>query len=214
MSALNDVKKRLRPGQVYRRQDFEKWSNAVDRHLRQLVEEGRLEKVSGGLYLVPRQTRYGKAPARPEKLVESFLKDDRFLLVSPNAYNGLGVGTTQLYNEPVVYNLKRHGRFDLGGRVYDFRKKPSVPAKLTEEVLLVDLLQNLDRLAETRTATVTGRDAVAHPVQIRDPHRPGLSAIGCLGAGDGRPARRASCPAVRSPGRPFGRRGERGRGRA
>lgn len=124
MSALNDVKKRLRPGQVYRRQDFEKWSNAVDRHLRQLVEEGRLEKVSGGLYLAPRQTRYGKAPARPEKLVESFLKDDRFLLVSPNAYNGLGVGTTQLYNEPVVYNLKRHGRFDLGGRVYDFRKSP------------------------------------------------------------------------------------------
>lgn len=150
MSALNDVKKRLRPGQVYRRQDFEKWSNAVDRHLRQLVEEGRLEKVSGGLYLAPRQTRYGKAPARPEKLVESFLKDDRFLLVSPNAYNGLGVGTTQLYNEPVVYNLKRHGRFDLGGRVYDFRKKSSVPSKLTEEVLLVDLLQNVDRMAESR----------------------------------------------------------------
>ena len=71
-------------------------------------------------------------------------------MVSPNAFNGLGVGTTQLYNEPVVYNLKRHGRFDLGGRVYDFRKKSSVPARLTEEVLLVDLLQNLDRLAETR----------------------------------------------------------------
>lgn len=101
MSALNDVKKRLRPGQVYRRQDFEKWSNAVDRHLRQLVEEGRLEKVSGGLYLAPRQTRYGKAPARPEKLVESFLKDDRFLLVSPNAYNGLGVGTTSCTTNPL-----------------------------------------------------------------------------------------------------------------
>lgn len=150
MSALNDVKRRLRPGQVYRRQDFEKWSNAVDRHLRQLVEEGRLEKVSGGLYLAPRKTRFGKAPAKPEKLVESFLKDRRFLMVSPNAFNGLGVGTTQLYNEPVVYNLKRHGRFDLGGRVYDFRKKSSVPAKLTEEVLLVDLLQNLDRIAEAR----------------------------------------------------------------
>lgn len=150
MSAFHDLKNRLRPGQVYRRQDFEKWSNAVDRHLRQLVDEGRLEKVSGGLYMAPRETRFGKAPAKPEKLVERFLKDDRFLLVSPSAYNGLGVGTTQLYNESVVYNLKRHGRFELGDQTYDFRKKSSVPRRLTQEVLLVDLLQNLDRLGEPR----------------------------------------------------------------
>ncbi|MDI1327532.1 MAG: hypothetical protein PSV23_12135 [Brevundimonas sp.] len=150
MSALNELKKRLRPGQVYRRQDLKKWSTAVDRHVRLLVDEGRLKKVSGGVYMAPRKTRYGMAPASAEKLVATFLKDDRFLMVSPSAYNGLGVGTTQLYNEPVVYNLKRHGRFELGGRFYDFRKKPSVPAKLTQEVLLVDLLQNLDRLPEDK----------------------------------------------------------------
>jgi len=151
MSALNELKRRLRPGQVYRRQDLARWSTSVDRHLRQLVDEGRLRKVSGGLYMAPRKTRFGLAPASMEKLVETFLKDDRFLMVSPGAYNGLGVGTTQLYNEPVIYNLKRHGRFELGGRVYDFRKKSSVPAKLTQEVLLVDLLQNLDRLAESKS---------------------------------------------------------------
>jgi hypothetical protein len=50
-----------------------------------------------------------------KKLVASFLRDDRFLLVSPNAYNILGVGTTQLHNTPVVYNHQRHGRFNLGG---------------------------------------------------------------------------------------------------
>lgn len=150
MSALNELKRHLRPGQVYRRKDLEKFSTSVDRHLRQLVDEGRLKKVSGGVYMVPRKTRFGAAPAAPEKLIETFLNDDRYLLVSPNAYNGLGVGTTQLYNEPVVYNLKRHGRFKLGGRFYQFRKKPSVPARLTEEVLLVDLLQNLDQLAEDK----------------------------------------------------------------
>lgn len=124
MSALNELKKRLRPGQVYRRQDLAKWSTAVDRHLRQLVDEGRLKKVSGGLYMAPRKTRYGlAAPAHAEKLVETFLKDNRFLMVSPSAYNSLGVGATQLYNEPVVYNLKRHGRFEPGGRVYDFRQE-------------------------------------------------------------------------------------------
>lgn len=151
MSAVTQLKRRLRPGQVYRRKDLARWSNAVDRHVRALVDEGRLEKVSAGVYMAPRKTRFGDAPAKPEKLVETFLKDDRFLMVSPNAYNGLGLGTTQLYNEPVVYNRKRHGRYKLDGRVYDFRLRPSVPARLTKEVLLVDLLHNLGRLPEDKS---------------------------------------------------------------
>jgi hypothetical protein len=96
MSALEELKKRLRPGRVYRRKELARWSTAVDRHLHQLMEEGRLRKVSRGLYMAPRMTRFGAAPAAPEELVGSFLDDDRFLLVSPSAYNGLGVGTTQL----------------------------------------------------------------------------------------------------------------------
>jgi hypothetical protein len=135
---------------VYRRKDLARWSNAVDRHVRTLLDEGRLKKVGAGLYMTPRQTRFGEAPAKREKLVETFLGDDRFLLVSPSAFNGLGVGTTQLYNEPVVYNRKRHGRFELDGRMYDFRMRMTVPAKVSEEMLLVDLVHNADRLAEDR----------------------------------------------------------------
>lgn len=154
MSALTELKRHLRPGQVYRRKDLLRWSNAVDRHVRQLVDEGRLEKVAAGVYMAPRKTRFGAAPAKPEKLVKSFLGDDRFLVVSPSAFNGLGVGTTQLHNEPVVYNHKRHGRFKLDGRVYDFRMRSSVPRLLSKEVLLVDLLHNLDRLPEDKSAVL------------------------------------------------------------
>ena len=154
MTALNQLKRHLRPGQVYRRKNLARWSNAVDRHVRTLLDEGRLEKVGAGLYMTPRQTRFGEAPAKREKLVETFLGDDRFLLVSPSAFNGLGVGTTQLYNEPVVYNRKRHGKFKLDGRVYDFRMRPTVPKRLSKEVLLVDLLHNLDRLPEDKSAVL------------------------------------------------------------
>ena len=154
MTALNELKRHLRPGQVYRRKNLARWSNAVDRHVRTLLDEGRLEKVGAGLYMTPRQTRFGEAPAKREKLVETFLGDDRFLLVSPSAFNGLGVGTTQLYNEPVVYNRKRHGKFKLDGRVYDFRMRPTVPKRLSKEVLLVDLLHNLDRLPEDKSAVL------------------------------------------------------------
>jgi hypothetical protein len=149
MRKLQELKKHLRPGQVYRREDLARWSNAVDRHLKQLLEEGTLVKLAGGLYAYPKETAFGKAPAEDNKLVGTFLKDDRFLLASPNAYNGLGVGTTQLYDKTVVYNHKRHGDFVLGGRKFDFRVKPTFPKRLSEEFLLVDLVNNIDRLAES-----------------------------------------------------------------
>lgn len=150
MSKLDEVKKHLHPGQVYRRAELAQWSNAVDRHLKQLCEDGTLTKLSGGLYYFPKKTTFGEAPAEDEKLVEAFLKDSRFLLTSPNAYNALGLGTTQLYNETVVYNHKRHGHFTLGQRVFDFRVKPHFPKSLNQEFLLVDLVNNLDQLAENQ----------------------------------------------------------------
>src|SRR6516165_7724229 len=102
MTKLEALKRHLRPGQVYRRGDLSRWSNAVDRHLKQLVADGTLTKLSGGLYAYPKETDFGPAPADDRTLVKSFLKDDYFLLASPNAYNKLGVGTTQLYDKTVV----------------------------------------------------------------------------------------------------------------
>jgi len=154
MKTLNSLKSHLKPGQVYRRADLEQWSKAVDRHLRQLLDDGTLEKLSQGVYHYPKQSTFGETPPEDEKLVRTFLKDDRFLLTSPNAYNALGVGTTQLYNERVVYNHKRHGRFKLGGRTFNFRMKPFFPKALSAEFLLVDLVNNLDTLAEDRHAVM------------------------------------------------------------
>jgi hypothetical protein len=148
MNKLETLKSKLTRGQVYRRADLARWSTAVDRHLKALVEEGTLKKLSPGVYYYPKQTVFGEAPADDADLVRTFLKDDRFLITSPNLYNSLGVGTTQLYNAKVVYNHKRHGDFTLGNRKFLFRMKPHFPKKLNEEFLLVDLMNNLDQVAE------------------------------------------------------------------
>ena len=150
MSRLNQLKTKLKQGQVYRREDLANWSKSVDRHLGELLQEGILQKLSQGLYYFPKQSAIGKTPPDDKTLVQSFLKDHRFLLTSPNAYNSLGVGTSQLYNVRVVYNHKRHGEFTLGKRVFNFRIKPYFPAKLTPEFLLVDLINNLETLAEDK----------------------------------------------------------------
>ncbi|MBO9101743.1 MULTISPECIES: DUF6088 family protein [unclassified Rhizobium] len=148
MTKLQTLKKHLRAGKVYRREDLVQWSSSIDRHLQQLLAEGYLTKLSTGIYHRPKQTAFGKAPAVDNALVEAFLKDDRYLVTSPNVYNSLGVGATQLYNRTVVYNHKRHGTFTLGGREFEFRKKPALPKTLTREFLLVDLVNNLDQLGE------------------------------------------------------------------
>jgi len=140
----------LQAGRVYRREDLARLSNAVDRHLTQLVSTGTLKKLAQGLYYVPKQSSFGPLPPSDDQVVRGFLRDNEFLVFSPSSYNTLGLGTTQLYNSTLVYNHKRHGVFKLGNRQFHFRVKPRFPKKLTPEFLYIDLLNNLDELAEDR----------------------------------------------------------------
>lgn len=144
----------LRPGRVYRREDLARLSNAVDRHLRTLLAKDKLKKLAQGLYYAPQGSRFGALPPADDRVVEGFLRDKAFLVFSPSAYNAVGLGTTQLYNRTLVYNHKRHGVFQLGNRQFDFRVKPRFPRKLTPEFLYIDLLNNLDELAEDREAVL------------------------------------------------------------
>ncbi len=165
MSKLDQFKKYLKPGKIYRREQLMKWTTSVDRHLEELLHEGTLEKLSQGLYYYPRLSAFGKTPPDEQELLKGFLKTTRFLVTSPNLYNSLGVGTTQLYNQKTVYNTKRHGVFKLGTRKYHFHFKPDFPKSVTKEFLMVDLVNNLDTLAEDREQVLT---RVAEKVSVLD----------------------------------------------
>jgi hypothetical protein len=152
---LARLKQNLMPGQVYRRSDFMALSSNVDRHLARLVTEGHLRKLSHGMYVAPRTTAFGEAPPESESLLRTFLKDDHFVVYSPNQFNSLGLGTTQLYNRLVVFNRKRVGEFTLGGRTYLFHRWREAPKQVTPEFLVVELLNRLNQLAEDRDLIVT-----------------------------------------------------------
>lgn len=74
MGKLQELKRHLKRGRVYRRSDLSKWSRSVDRHLEELVNDGTLEKLSQGLYYYPALSAFGKTPPREEVLIKSFLK--------------------------------------------------------------------------------------------------------------------------------------------
>lgn len=148
---MNLLRQHIKQGEVYRRSDLEYYSTAIDRHLAQLTKDGTLIKLNQGLYYAPKQSKFGAVPPDDRQVVESFLKDEDFLLVSPNSFNSLGLGLTQLYNSTWVYNHKRKGEFQLNGKTFEFKLKSSFPKNISREYLLVDLLNNLDNLAEDQT---------------------------------------------------------------
>lgn len=139
----------LKSGHVYRRDMLLSFSSALDRDLSVLVKKGELRKLSSGIYYKPALSAFGTLPPDDKELVRCFLRDNHFLLYSWNQYNSLGLGLTQLYNRVVVLNNKRHGVFKLGNMEFDFRRSNrGFPKKLTPEFLLVDLVNNLNELAE------------------------------------------------------------------
>ena len=105
-------------------------------------------------------------------------RDKEFLVFSPSSYNAVGLGTTQLYNRTLVYNHKRHGVFRLGNRQFDFRVKPRFPKKLSREFLYVDLLNNLEELAEDR-AHVRGELAGGMRLPSLDPRCGSRTVVRC-----------------------------------
>jgi hypothetical protein len=152
--AMNVLQQYIKPGEVYRRSDLEYYSTALDRHLAQLTKDGVLIKLNQGIYYAPKQSRFGAVPPDDRLVVERFLKGGDFLLISPNSFNALGLGLTQLYNTTWVYNHKRKGEFQLNGKTFEFKRKSSFPKNTSREYLLVDLLNNLDILAEDQTQAI------------------------------------------------------------
>jgi hypothetical protein len=148
------LRQHIKQGEVYRRSDLEYYSTAIDRHLATLTKDGTLVKLNQGLYYAPKQSKFGAVPPDDRQVVERFLKDDDFLLVSPNTFNSLGLGLTQLYNTTWVYNHKRKGEFHLNGKNFEFKLKSAFPKHISREYLLVDLLNNLDNLAEDKIQAV------------------------------------------------------------
>ena len=170
MQKAETLRRKLQKGKIYRREDLTQWSTSIDRHLAQLVDEGMLKKLAQGLYYVPKPSAFGPTPPDENQVIKTYLKGDDFLVVSPNYYNSLGLGTTQLYNQKRIYNHKKHEDVRLGNKVYEFRRKPKFPKKLSREYLVVDLLNNLKYVAEDEQMILTNLQKNLHTFNAKALH--------------------------------------------
>lgn len=139
----------LKAGRVYRTRELGRWSKNAPRLAKRLVEDGTLVRVAPGLYVRPRQGRFGAAPPTDDELMRAFLGGTSFVFTGPDRWNALGLGTTAVSPAPVVYNTKRTGRFRLGGRPFELRRVgfPKTPSK---EWFVVDLFEHAEQAGASR----------------------------------------------------------------
>lgn len=139
----------LEAGRVYRTRDFARWTAHAPRLAKRLTAEGHLVQLAHGLFAAPEQSRFGAVPPTDEALMRAFLDDALFVFTGPPRWNALGLGTTAVFADTLVYNTKRSGRFTLGGRSFLLRRV-GFPYPPPREWFVVDLLEHADQAASSR----------------------------------------------------------------
>ena len=166
------VQPTLEPGRVYRTREFGQWSANPPRLAQRLVRAGQLVQLAHGLFTAPRRSRFGVVPPTDEALMRALLDGGPFVFTGPESWNALGLGTTAVFARPLVYNTKRSGVFDLGGRKFLLRRV-AFPETPSPEWFVVDLFENADQAAASledltaalRTALRKGRFDGEHLVE-------------------------------------------------
>lgn len=130
-------------GRVYRTRDLAAWSANAPRLAKRLVREDRLVPLAHGLFTHPRKGRYGDVPPEDEEVMRAFLDGGKFVFTGPERWKALGLGSTAMYAAPLVYNTKRSGTFELGGRRFVLRRV-AFPPRPVPEWFVVDLFENAD----------------------------------------------------------------------
>jgi hypothetical protein len=119
------------------------WSANPTRLAKRWVAEGACTRLRNGLYAVAETSKFGMVPPPRLDLLRTFLQGSRFVMTGPSAWNALRLGGTQMFAHPLVYNRKRSGMFQLGGRTFHLRRV-RFPDDPCPEWFVVDLLENLD----------------------------------------------------------------------
>jgi len=139
-------------GRVYRTSHLRRWGANPTRLAARLERRGDLRRLTHGLYYAPRRSKFGEVPPSAEALLDAFLQGTLYVITGPARWNALGLGSTALFAHPLVYNMKRSGRLNLGGRTFDFRQI-AFPVEPPAEWFIIDLLRHT-RAAGVSRATI------------------------------------------------------------
>jgi hypothetical protein len=119
------------------------------------VKQGLLVQLSHGLFVHPKRGRFGPVPPSDDEVMRRFLSEDQFVFTGPDRWNALGLGSTALFAAPLVYNRKRSGTFQFGGKRFMLRRV-AFPAPAEPEWFVIDLFENAQAAGVQRADLIGG----------------------------------------------------------
>jgi hypothetical protein len=99
------------------------------------------------------------------ELLKRFLDGTPFVLTGPERWNALNLGSTAVAPVQLVYNTKRSGDFELGGRRFRLRRV-RFPTKPTPEWYAVDLLEHHAEAGVSRETLLEGLQRAAEATRL------------------------------------------------
>ncbi len=148
---------KLQPGRVYRTRELARWSANAPRLAQRLVRDGLLVPLAHGLFFHPETSRFGPVPPTDQALMRGYLGGSSFVLTGSERWNALGLGSTAVQAITLVYNRKRTGTVELGGRRFVLRRV-DFPKDPAAEWFAVDLLDHAEQAAMSRDELARGLD--------------------------------------------------------
>jgi hypothetical protein len=138
----------LEEGRVYRTEELRVYGANPTRLAHQLEQEGKLHAMAHGLYACLKQSKFGQVPPSSDALMRAFLKGSPYVFTGPTKWNALRLGTSVEHAAELVYNTKRSGSFELGGRRFVLRRV-AFPAVPTPEWYVIDLFEHAAQAASS-----------------------------------------------------------------
>jgi predicted transcriptional regulator of viral defense system len=149
---------RFKPGQIFSPSDFKELgsSTAIRKALSRLVEQGHVERMGQGIYVIPKNDKvFGKVLPSMEQLAEALAKKDHVKIKPSGQYalNKVGL-STQVPMRLVFLTSGNSKRIQIGKNAIIFKsstaKKLSMKGDITSLLFLGLEELNLQKLSQTQ----------------------------------------------------------------
>lgn len=149
---------RFKPGQIFSPSDFKELgsSTAIRKALSRLVEQGHVERMGQGIYVIPKNDKvFGKVLPSMEQLAEALAKKDHVKIKPSGQYalNKVGL-STQVPMRLVFLTSGNSKRIQIGKNALIFKsstaKKLSMKGDITSLLFLGLEELNLQKLSQTQ----------------------------------------------------------------
>ena len=149
---VQDEINKFDPGTVFTLDDFSKLGSrkAIATTLSRLVKEGVITRIRRGLYMVPKESRFGSMPPDSNAVVEAISKQGKKSYLSGvSASNKLGL-TTQVPNIIILRGGASDSSIEIGGIKIEIKAGKS-PTKKNDIPLMtvLDLIRGIKKIPDS-----------------------------------------------------------------